>query len=189
MSPRFWLPLFPFRRLRSTVIWGFLGGLSGHVPVFCAIWYDSRYLLRHLRSLFGNRDRYAQCKLYADQSVEIPRRSSWTSLTCPLFSETVAWGWTVPKTVEVPQLPLVQFLEVIDNPVVLATTGACVFQTVQEIVKFPLAVLDLVHCPSFRNDRCRGWSRQCSKLWRLRTWRSSTGLTFLGPCTQVHGQL
>ena len=55
-----------------------------------------------------------------------PRCSSRTSLTCPLFSETVAWGWTVPKTVEVPQLPLVQFLAVIDMPVVFVTTGACV---------------------------------------------------------------
>ena len=30
------------------------------------------------------------------------------------------------KTVEVPQLQSVQFLEVIDTPVVLVTTGACV---------------------------------------------------------------
>ena len=29
------------------------------------------------------------------------------------------------KTVEVPQLPLVQFLVVIDTPVVFVTTGAC----------------------------------------------------------------
>ena len=35
----------------------------------------------------------------------------------------------------------------------------------------------LLTCLSFRNDRCRGWSRQCSKLWSLR-W-----LGFLGPCT------
>ena len=27
-------------------------------------------------------------------------------------------------------------------------------QTVQKIVKFPLAFLDLVQCPSFFNDRC-----------------------------------
>ena len=52
---------------------GFLGGLSGNVPVFCAIWYDSGNLLRQLRSLFGNRDRYAQCKLCPDQPVEIPQ--------------------------------------------------------------------------------------------------------------------
>ena len=38
---------------------------------------------------------------------------------CPLLSETVAWGLSVPKTVEVPQLLLVQFLEVIDMPVVV----------------------------------------------------------------------
>ena len=80
------------------------------------------------------------------------RCSSWTSLTCPLFSETVACCWTVPKTVEVPQLPLVQFLEVIDTPVVLVTTGACAGP---DSAEFPLAVLDLVHCPSFRKDRCR----------------------------------
>ena len=27
-------------------------------------------------------------------------------------------------------------------------------------------------------DRCLGWSRQCSPLWRLRSWHSSTGLFF-----------
>ena len=27
-------------------------------------------------------------------------------------------------------------------------------------------------------DRCLGWSRQCSTLWRLRSWHSSTGLFF-----------
>ena len=59
MGPRFWLPLFP--------------GLSGNVPGFCAFWYDSGYLLRQLRSLFGNRDRYAQGKLCPDQPVEIPQ--------------------------------------------------------------------------------------------------------------------
>ena len=36
----------------------------------------------------------------------------------------------------------------------------------------------LFTCLSLRNDRYRGWSRQCSKLWRLRSWRSSTGLAF-----------
>ena len=28
-------------------------------------------------------------------------------------------------------------------------------QTVQKTVKFPLAFLDMVHCPSLCNDRCR----------------------------------
>ena len=42
----FWQPLFPFRRLRSTVLWSFLGELSGNVPVFCAILYDSGYSVR-----------------------------------------------------------------------------------------------------------------------------------------------
>ena len=56
-------------------MWSFLGELSGHVPVFCTIWYDSGYLLRQFTVSvpLGNRDRYAQCKLCPDQPVEIPQ--------------------------------------------------------------------------------------------------------------------
>ena len=39
------------------------------------------------------------------------------------------------KTVEVPQLQSVQFLEVIDTPVVLVTTGACVGPDSAEFVE------------------------------------------------------
>ena len=57
-------------------------------------------------------------------------------------------------------------------------SGADVEKTV-EIPQLQLRCWTLLHtCLSFRNDRCRGWSRQCSKLWRLRSWRLSTGLVF-----------
>ena len=36
-------------------MWSFLGELSGNVPLFCAIWYDSGYSLRQLRSLWQQR--------------------------------------------------------------------------------------------------------------------------------------
>ena len=59
-------------------------------------------------------------------------------------------------------------------------SGADVEKTV-EIPQLQLRCWTLLHtCLSFRNDRCRGWSRQCSKLWRLRSWRLSTGFFFLG---------
>ena len=60
------------------------------------------------------------------QAPEMPQRSSWSGCSrARCYAATVAWGWTVPKTVEVPQLPLVQLLEVVDTPVVFVTTGAC----------------------------------------------------------------
>ena len=43
-------------------------------------------------------------------------------------------------------------------------------QTVQKIVKFPLAFLDLVQCPSLCNDRCRMVEIVLTKLWSLRSW-------------------
>ena len=73
----------------------------------------------------------------------------------PVVSETVAWGWTVPKTVEVPQLPLVQFLEVIDTPVVLVRQVPVLVQTMQNTVKIPHAFLDMVLARRCCNDRCR----------------------------------
>ena len=54
---------------------------------------------------------------------------------------TGAWGWTVPKIVEVPQLQLVQFLEVVETPLVLVTTGACVGPDSAEIRR-DFAILD-----------------------------------------------
>ena len=88
------------------------------------------------------------------QAPEMPQRSSWSGCSrARCYAATVTWGCTVPKTVEVPQLPLVQFLVVIDTPVVFVTTGACAGPDSAEIVEFPLAFLDLVHCPSLCNDR------------------------------------
>ena len=57
------------------------------------------------------------------------------------------------KTLEVPQLPLVQFLVVIDTPVVFVMTGACAGPDSAKNVKIPHAFLDMV-CPSLCNDRC-----------------------------------
>ena len=56
---------------------------------------------------------------------------------------------------EVPQLPLVQFLVVIDTPVVFVTTGASAGPDSAENVEIPHAFLDMVHCPSLCNDRCQ----------------------------------
>ena len=90
------------------------------------------------------------------QAPEIPQRSSWSGCSrARCFAATVTWSWTVPKTVEVPQLPLVQFLVVIDTPVVFVTTGACAGPDSAENVKIPHAFLDMGHCPSLCNDRCR----------------------------------
>ena len=88
------------------------------------------------------------------QKPEMPQRSSWSGRSrARCYAATVAWGWTVPKTVEVPQLPLVQFLVVIDTPVVFVTTGACAGPDSAENVKIPHAFLDMVHCPSLCTDR------------------------------------
>ena len=38
----------------------FLGELSGNVPVFCAIWYDSGYLLRQFTVSAWQQRQYAQ---------------------------------------------------------------------------------------------------------------------------------
>ena len=59
------------------------------------------------------------------------------------------------KTVKIPQLLLVQFLVVIDTPVVFVTTGACAGPDSAENVWIPHAFLDMVLCPSLCNDRCR----------------------------------
>ena len=67
---------------------------------------------------------YVQCKLC--KKPEMPQRSSWSGCSRARCSAaTVAWGWTVPKTVEVPQLQLVQSLEIIDTPVVLDDRCLC----------------------------------------------------------------
>ena len=78
------------------------------------------------------------------QTPEMPQRSSWSGCSrARCYAVTVAWVWTVPKTVGVPQLPLVQFLEVIDTPVVLVTTGAYIGPDSAEIHRdFTRAVLD-----------------------------------------------
>ena len=100
-----------------------------------------------------------QCRVRTVQTVqapEIPQRSSWSGCSrARCYAATVTWGWTVLKTVEVPQLPLVQFLVVIDTPVVFVLTGACAGPDSAENVKIPHAFLDMVHCPSLCNDRCR----------------------------------
>ena len=60
------------------------------------------------------------------QAPEIPQRSSWSGCSrARCYAPTVTWGWTVPKTVEVPQLPL-QFLVAIDSQVLVLV------QTVQK---------------------------------------------------------
>ena len=85
------------------------------------------------------------------------------------------------KTVEVPQLQSVQFLEVIDTPVVLVTTFACgpdsaeirrAFAVLDKAVGMPLVCRNCggsavtvrrqvwFTCLSLCNDWCR-WSRQC----------------------------
>ena len=82
------------------------------------------------------------------QKPEMPQRSSWSGCSrARCYAATVAWGWTVPKTVEVPQLQLVQFLEVIDTPVVLATTGACVGPDIAENREVSARVLELGSLP------------------------------------------
>ena len=66
------------------------------------------------------------CAVQTVQKSEMPQCTSWSGCSrARCYAATVAWGWTVPKTVDVPQLPLVQFSEVIDTPVVFVTTGAC----------------------------------------------------------------
>ena len=62
------------------------------------------------------------------QKPEIPQRSSWT----------------VPKTVEVPQLQLVQFFH---TPVVLVTTGACAGPDSAEIRGVSARVIGLGSLP------------------------------------------
>ena len=100
-----------------------------------------------------------QCRVRTVQTVQapgIPQRSSWSGCSrARCYAATVTCGWTVPKTVEVPQLPLVQFLVVIDTPVVFVTTGASAGPESAENVWIPHAFLDTVHCPSLCNDRCR----------------------------------
>ena len=75
---------------------------------------------------------------------------------------------------EVPQLPLVQFLAVIDMPVVFVTTGACVGPDSAENVKVPHAFLDIVV------DKCQ-MVETVLKLWSLRSWCC--------PSVSVHGRL
>ena len=51
---------------------------------------------------------YVQCKLCKNRRCHtaVP----WSGCSrARCYAATVAWGWTVPKTVEVPQLPFVQF--------------------------------------------------------------------------------
>ena len=66
--------------------------------------------------------RSAKCAKTGDATAQFLVRL----FTRRCYAATVAWSWTEPETVEAPQLQLVQFLEVIDTPVVLVTTGACV---------------------------------------------------------------
>ena len=127
----------------------------------------------------------------------------------------------VLATIEFPQLrvdtvvdaPSVQFLEVIDTPVVLVTTSACVSPDSADIHRdFTCAVLDKAvgmplvcrncggsavtvyrqvwfTCLLLHSDRCR-WSRQCSLVLRrgqLIFSMMNFGY-FYGPCTQVQGR-
>ena len=116
------------------------------------------------------------------QKPEMPQRSSWSGCSrARWYAATGAWGWTVPKTVEVPQLQLVQFLEVIDKPVVLVTTACAGPDSAEfvEILQFWTRLLvcrwcaETVEVCSYSsstvwftclplcNDWCQ-WSRQCS---------------------------
>ena len=115
------------------------------------------------------------------------------------------------KTVELLQLQSVQFLDVIDTPVVLVTTGACVGADSAEFVEIlqfwtkavciPLVCrycggsTVTVHrqvwftCLPLCNDWCR-WSRQCSLVLRRGQLIFSMMCSgyFLLPCTQVQGR-
>ena len=117
------------------------------------------------------------------QKPEMPQRSSWSGCSrARCYAATVAWGWTVPKTVEVPQLQLVQFLEFFDTPVVLVTTGACAgpdsaafvetlqFWTRLSVCRWCAETVEVCSfisstvwftCLPICNDWCQ-WSRQCS---------------------------
>ena len=63
------------------------------------------------RSLFGNRDRYAQCKLCPDQPVEIRQVQFLDKFDVPVVSETGTFSAVCVQTVKIPQVPfLVMFL-------------------------------------------------------------------------------
>ena len=104
-------------------------------------------------------------------------------------AETGSHGLTVQQTTEISCCGTLTRRSTIWLCIPAGSSGAVVEKTVQIPQLQRRCWTLLLTCLSLRNDRCRGWSRQCSKLWRLRSWRSSTGLAFLGPCTQVHGHV
>ena len=97
---------------------------------------------------------------------------SSTSLLCR--KGWFPWSCTL-KTTEI--LPVAVHV-VVDVPVVLLKQVPQVrmVQTVQKCIVSSSSV------------RCRGWSRQCSKLWEAPQLALIDRLGFLGPCTQAHGQ-
>ena len=54
-------------------MWSFLGELPETFPYSALFGVTVDTSCVSLRSLFGNRDRYAQCKLCPDQPMEIPQ--------------------------------------------------------------------------------------------------------------------
>ena len=103
------------------------------------------------------RGEYAQCKLCKSRRFHSAVLGQVVHAPVVLLRQVLGVG-QCRKTVEVPQLQSVQFLEVIDTPVVLVTTGACVGQTVQNSSRF---------CSS--GQGC-WFAVGVQKLWRLRSY-------------------
>ena len=110
-APRFGQPLFPSRRLKSTVMWSFLGELSGNVPVFCDIWYDSGYSLRQCTVSV-----WQQRQVRTVQTVPGPARGYPTGVQFldKFDVPVVFWDRYVQcccvQTLEIPQVPFLVLL-------------------------------------------------------------------------------
>ena len=126
-------------------------------------------------------------KLWNIRSCSFPSRSS--SRRC---AETGSHGLTVLQTMEILLLQYIR--QGVRRPGVQVhsfhgcsrgenSRAPLVFDAdVEKTVEIPQLQrrcwTPLLTCLSLRNGRCRGWSLQCSKLWRLRSWHLSTGLVF-----------
>ena len=124
----------------------------------------------------------------------VPQLQFFTVVDTPVFAQ-----WLIPMvlTIEISQFQLdkVVFVPVVQNvQFILPSTSlpwrrgwfrwSCMSKTIEFPPGAVHVVVDVPVVLLHRFHRC-AWSRLCSILWRLRSWR----LTWLfGPCTQVHGQ-